>query len=212
MNGKGRVFVKQKGWALALLLALSLCGCGQAGSDEAGRLALEVRTAYLNAAEVAASVAMTADYGTRVYDYKLDARWLQSGETTLTVREPSLIAGLTAVVREGETALEYDGARMETGPLWPDGMAPIDAVPYLMECIRTGFMAECGLTEEADGTRTLTIRCREPELQPGEGAECLLTFGAEDFALRRAELSRDGATVLFCTFGEFTLTGGSKEN
>lgn len=204
--------MKQKGWLAALLLALSLCGCAAPGSDEAGRLALEARTAYLNAAEVTAAVAMTADYGARVYDYKLDVRWLQNGGTTLTVREPALIAGLTATVHQGETALEFDGARMETGPLWPDGMAPIDAVPYVMGCIRTGFMAECGLTEEEDGARTLTVLCRAPELGPGEGTECLLAFDGADFALRRAELSQDGTAVLFCTFEEFTLTGGSKEN
>lgn len=195
-------------WAAALLLAL-LCGCAPAGGDPAGRLALEVRTAYLNAAEITAAAAMTADYGTRVYDYKVEARWVRDGDTTLVVREPALIAGLTAVVHAGETALEYDGARMETGPLWPEGIAPIDAVPYLMDCICTGFMAECDLSENEGGGRTLTVCCRDPELGPGEGAECLLVFSAEDFSLLRAELSQGGATVLFCTFEEFSLTEGA---
>lgn len=37
------------------------------------------------------------------------------GETVLTITAPENIAGVTARILEGETALEYDGMRVETG-------------------------------------------------------------------------------------------------
>lgn len=167
-------------------------------------MALEVRTEYLNAAGVQGTAALTADYGARVYDFTVDVQWNREGDTVLTVREPELISGLTARVHDGETFLEYDGARLESGPLWPDGLSPVDAVPHLMDQICTGFMAECGLTEEE--TPSLRICCRDAELEPGEGVEYVFWFSAGDHSLQRAEVSDRGTTVLFCTFQDFVLT------
>ena len=63
----------------------------------------------------AAEVAVTADYGQRVYEFLLSAA-VDGDETVLTLREPELAAGITARIGEEGGALEYDGLALDTAP------------------------------------------------------------------------------------------------
>lgn len=191
--------------ALMILLALSLTACGgdkERGAEE-GMLA--IRSKYLEMTDCSGHMDMTADYGRRVYDYGVDFSWAKDGETVLTLTAPENVAGAAAHISKGETALEYDGTVLETGPLNSEGLSPIDALPALLAYVREGFLAECVL-EEWDGTSLLHVTCREPEATPGEGTEAQLWFVPETAALYRAEISEDGATVIQCSFPSFSMT------
>ena len=188
---------------LALLLALSACGGGAEGS-QAEQLALELRGAYLALEGCTASIEVTADYGQRVYQYAMDLSWQREGETVLTVTAPENVAGVTARILEGETALEYDGMRVETGPLDDSGMSPVDAVPVLLDYAEGGFIAACGM-ETLEEQEVLRVDCREPEAAAGTGRECSLWFDPSTHALLRGELSQDGFTVIQCVFTEFQM-------
>ena len=190
---------------IALLILLSACGGAGSGGNEAERLALEIRTEYLNMTACTAALEMTADYGQRVYQYGMDLHYEREGSTTLTVTAPENIAGITARLEKGETALEYDGLRMETGPLTQDGMSPVDAVPALLASVQDGFLAECVL-EELDGTQALHTSSRDPEAAPGQGVEIQLWFDAATHALLQGEISQDGFTVIHCQFTAFSIT------
>ena len=120
--------------------------------------------------------------------------------TALTA--PAELAGITARIRDKETALEYDGVRWETGALNDSGMSPVDAIPALLRYAQKGFMAECGM-ETVEETELLRIVCRDPEGTAGVGQECSLWFDSETHALVRGELSQDGFTVIQCRFTEF---------
>lgn len=191
---------------IALLLLLSACGGGADGASEADQLALDIRGEYLNMAGCTASVDMVADYGARVYAYSADVRYEKEGETVLTLTAPENVAGVSAHMEKGQTALEFDGVRVETGPLTDDGMSPVDAVPALIRTVQEGFMAECVL-EEADGVRLLHIASRDPEKEPGSGVETQLWFDAATHALTRGEIAQDGYTVMQCVFSSFQVTG-----
>jgi hypothetical protein len=138
-----------------------------------------------------------------VYDFTLDVQWQREGDTVLTVTEPELIAGITARLHDGEGYLEYDGASLSTGSLTGDGMTPLDAVPFLMEQLDSGYMARCVYVQEGE-EQQLTVTCRDPEAEEGAGSECTLTFDAETHDLLTAELSYDGFTVLTAQFHNFT--------
>lgn len=101
---------------------LTACG-GTAAGDPAEELALAVRGEYLAMERCAAEVAVTADYGQRVYEFLLSAA-VDGEETVLTLREPELAAGITARIGEEGGALEYDGLALDTGPLDGDGLVP----------------------------------------------------------------------------------------
>ena len=193
---------------LMMILGLSLSACGGAeGGNRAEQLALDIRGEYLEMGGCTASLELTADYGQRVYTYGIGLNYAREGETILTITAPENIAGVTARILEGETALEYDGMRVETGPLDDSGMSPVDAVPVLMDYVQEGFIAECGMEAQGE-SEVLRVVCREPESTAGEGRECSLWFDPSTHALLRGELSQDGFTVIQCVFTEFQFTVG----
>ena len=184
---------------LPLLLLLTAC----AGREDPGEtLALAVRTEYLAAERCSGSAELTADYGQRVYTYGIDFSWEPEGETVLTLTAPDTVAGTTARILAGESALEFDGVRVETGPLTLEGLSPVDAIPALLRAVREGYLAECGM-ETLDERPCVRMVCRDPSVRAGEGVELHLWADAESHALLRGEISSDGRTVVQCVFGSF---------
>lgn len=191
--------------ALMMTLALVLSACGGEQRNEAEELMLETRSRYLEMTACTGRMDLTADYGRRVYDFGVDFSWAKDGETALTLTAPENVAGATARINKGETALEFGGTMLETGPLDSAGLTPIDALPALLNYAREGFLAECVL-EDWDGSALLHVVCRDPEKAPGEGVEAQLWFVPETCALRRAEISEDGVTVVQAEFSAFEMT------
>ena len=188
----------------ALLLLLAACG-GKSG-NEAEELLLTTRGRYVEMTACAGHMDLTADYGIRVYSYGVDFTWEKDGETVLTLTAPENVAGTSAHIAGGETALEYDGVMLETGPLDSAGLSPIDALPALLGYAREGFVGECVL-EDCNGEIRLHVTCRDPQKEPGTGVEAQLWFQSETFALLRGEVSEGGITILQCEFTSFTMNG-----
>lgn len=190
---------------IILCLLLTACGGGEGmGASKAEELALTIRTEYLAMSSCTSKLAVTADYGERVYEYGLDMGWQKENGFTLSVTAPEDVAGVTIKVAEGQTALEYDGARIETGTITPDGLSPIDALPAFLTYAREGFMAEC-IEETLGETQTLRVVYREPDATPGTGMEANLWFESAGHGLARGELSSDGVTIIQCVFTEFQM-------
>ena len=191
--------------ALMMTLILLLTACGGGGGNEAEEKLAEIRGRYLEMTACSGHADMTADYGQRVYSFGVDFSWQREGETLLTLTAPELVAGVTAHIAAGETALEYDGTMLETGPLDSAGLSPVDVVPALLAYAREGFAAECAM-EEAEGTpQKLHVICRDPETEPGLGIEAGLWFDWSTGALLRGEISDSGVTVLQCDIAGFTM-------
>lgn len=190
---------------MTLCLLLSACNGGaEMGGNKAEELALTIRGEYLAMSSCSGSVDVTADYGERVYEYTLNLNWQKESGYTLVVAEPEDIAGVTITVTEGQTALEYDGARIETGAITPEGLSPVDAIPTFFEYAREGFIAAC-VEETLEEQQTLRVVFREPEATPGTGTEASLWFGLTGHGLLRGELSVDGVTVIQCVFYEVQM-------
>lgn len=183
-----------------LMTTLLLAGCGQGGGNEAEELALTIRGEHLAMNGCAARVAVTADYGQRVYRYEM-AVSVTGQETLLTLSAPETVAGLTARMTGEENLLEFDGVSVETGPLDDSGLTPVSAVPALLEAAKTGYITACALEE--DGT-VLRVDCGDPAGSPGTGAETALWFDVSTHALTRGEISSDGFRVILCEFSDFT--------
>ncbi|WP_341480889.1 hypothetical protein [Lawsonibacter celer] len=186
-----------------MILCLILAACGGESGGQAEQLALDIRGEYLEMASCAGQTEVIADYGQRVYEYGISFQWEREGDLVLTVTAPVEAAGITARVSGEQTSLEYDGVRLETGPLNEDGLSPIDAIPALLRALREDFIAECGM-EKLGETHTLRLCCRAPENTAGVGEEITLWLHPETHALLRGEVSQDGFTVIQCTFTEFT--------
>lgn len=187
---------------MILLLAL-LCACG--GGNEDNDLVLSLREDFQNMDAWSGEMELTADYGQRVYDYSVSFTGDREEGTTLTITAPEEAAGITAVAKEGQTWLDYDGVRLETGPLDPQGLSPMDALPALLTELETGTVAEVGTETDGD-LSLLRLTLRDPEVTPGTGRETVFWFDKAQKTLLRAELRNDGATVVSCVFSSFTMT------
>ncbi|MBC5738217.1 hypothetical protein H8S62_14485 [Lawsonibacter sp. NSJ-52] len=190
---------------IILCLLLASCGQGgQGGGSKAEQLALEIRTEYIGMTACTASMDVTADYGERVYRYGMGLTWEKDAQTVLTLTSPEDVAGVTVRIEAGETALEFDGARIETGALSPDGLSPVDSVPALLDWVKEGFIAECA--EETLGeVQTLRVCYRDPDAAAGTGTEASVWFDTATHGLVRGEVSVDGATVIQCAFTDFQM-------
>ena len=187
---------------MILLLAL-LCACGGGNADN--DLALSLREGFQKMDAWSGEMELTADYGQRVYAYSVSFTGDREEGTTLTITAPEEAAGITAVAKEGQTWLDYDGVRLETGPLDPQGLSPMDALPALLTELETGTVAEVGTETDGD-LSLLRLTLRDPEVTPGTGRETVFWFDKAQKTLLRAELRNDGATVVSCVFSSFTMT------
>ena len=113
-----------------MIMALAvLTGCS--GQSKVENTAREIQAEYLSATKLNMMILITADYGSRVYDYKIK----YSGDANIgkiEIMEPESIAGLTAEVSVSGTSIEYDGVRLETGSLDKSGLSPLDALPVII--------------------------------------------------------------------------------
>ena len=187
-------------WLCVPMIALLLAGCGRLEVSEAEQLALEIRGEYLELERCSASLEITADYGQRVYQFKMDAQ-VQGEDAVLTLTAPETVAGLTARWAGEAGTLEYDGVAVETGSLDPEGLDPVSAFPVLLEAARSGYLTACALEE--DGA-VLRVDCGDPAGTPGQGTETTLWVDGETGALLRGEIRVDGFRVIGCTCTAFT--------
>ena len=112
-------------FCVPMIILLSACS-GTAEISQAEQLALVIRGEYLEAESCLTQVSLTADYGQRVYQYELEAS-VTPEETTLTLTAPETVSGVVAHLQDGESALEYDGMWVDTGPLDNQGLTPVSA-------------------------------------------------------------------------------------
>ena len=187
---------------ISLLLLCLLCGC--TGADSNNDLTLELRSDFLSREGCSGVMELTADYGQRVYAYTVEFDGTVKDGMSLVITAPEEVAGITANIREGQTYLEYDGVRLETGPVNEEGLSPLDALPTFLTAMESGYIAETG-SEMMGETEVLRICCRDPETDPGQGLETVLWFDKAQKTLLRGEVRSDGFTVIQCEFSAFIL-------
>ena len=197
---------KGKTCAQMIMICLLLSACGEGGENisRAEEKALSIRTGYLSMTACAARLDVTADYGARVYEYGMDLNWKKEEGLLIAITAPEDLAGVAISVTEGQTLLEYDGAKVETGAITPGGLSPVDALPAFLDYAREGLIAGCA-EEKLGETDALRVIYREPGATPGTGVEATLWFAIEGGGLLRGELSSDGAVVVQCVFREFQM-------
>jgi len=188
---------------MPLILFLTACS-GGGKVNQAEELVREIRADQIAMTGCTAHLDFTADYGARIFEYGVDLNWQKEGESVLTLTAPENVAGISARIAAGETALEFDGVMVETGPLDTEGLSPIDAVPALLDSAREGYISECVL-EDWEGSQRLHVTCRDPEKAPGQGREIQLWFEPTSHALLRGEIAVDGRTVIQCRISDFVM-------
>ncbi len=183
----------RRSFALAILMIMLLTGCR--GGDDAMQTALDFRRELLAAGGCSFSASVEADYGDRVYDFDLDCAW-DGTDGALTVTAPQSIAGISAVVRNGSSELEFDGVSLDFGPLANGFVAPL-SVPWLLGSAWSGdHIARAGM----DGELSL-VTC----LKGYEEQELTIQTWFQKNIPVRTEVLSGGQRVLTVTIENFAL-------
>ena len=114
---------------LLLIACLFLSGCG----DHAAEKRFTDFSEGLAAKETLSFCAdMRVEYADRTLEFTLAYARDADGQT-ITVQKPERIAGIRAHLAPGSNTLEFEGLILDTGPLDPYGLTPMNALPKLVD-------------------------------------------------------------------------------
>lgn len=184
-------------FALTIALCLTLCSCS--GEKAAPKdMVQEFKNEFFTAQEITIHMDITADYGERVYDYRLKYTGdISAGE--IEVISPEEIAGLKVSLSPDGTALIYDGAELNTGAITPDGLSPVETVPLMLSAWRDGYAAE-SFNETIFDTETVSAL-----VNISDDVSLKTWFDKATGLPLFAEISSAGYTVISCKFGDIVI-------
>lgn len=139
---------------LALLLLLfCLTGCDSEESVENN--ALKFRTKMMQVQQCRITANITADYGNKVYKFSVDSEITPEG-TVLKILAPEEIAGISAVISDDGTRLEYEGISLEFGEMANGNIMPVASAQMLYECWTSAYISAVG--KDGDLERVTYLR------------------------------------------------------
>lgn len=178
-----------------LLLPLLLAACGGALGDREREDFLEIRASLLEREEFSLRADLRADYGDRVYDYRL-AYAGNAEKGVLQIEEPLELKDIRVELEEGHTRLRCGDVMLDTGALAGEE-SPVQAFPLMIRAWLRGSVAECW------HERLYGEDCVAAEIHlGGAGAEtslvCRVWFRRSDREPVYAELESEGSVRLAC--------------
>lgn len=125
----------------ATMIVLILCGCSST-SNGLNR-ALKLRESMLQAEKCTFSATITADYGEKVYDFKLDCSVDSQGNVNFVVTEPQTISGISGCLTEDKGELTFDDQVLLFETLADGQISPVSAPWLLIHTLRSGYIRGC---------------------------------------------------------------------
>lgn len=176
-------------------LSLILAACGGALGDREREDFLEIRTALLEREELRLRGDLRADYGDRVYDFRLTYAGGAEGGV-LQIEEPLELRDIRVELEEGHARLRCGDLMLDTGALAGEE-SPVQAFPLMIRAWLRGSVAECW------HERLYGQDCIAAEIHlGGPGAEtslvCRAWFRRTDREPVYTELAAEGRVCLSC--------------
>ena len=172
---------------LVFCLLLSSCGAG------ASRKQYEQFSQELSSqSSLSFTAQLRAEYEDKTAEFTLCYERDEDGQT-VTVLAPELIAGVKAHIAAGNTALEYDGVRLDTGELDSYGLTHMSALPVLVDAMLNGHLDS---RWQEDGKSVC-------QLISNDHLSVSVWFETESMTPVRAELASDGRVTVCCEISDW---------
>ena len=188
---------------LALMTALCLCLCACGGKSGTDKMTEEIKSEYSKIKSITMIVSVTADYGNRVYEYKLRCVG-KDDAMDIEVMEPEGIKGIKAHISKDKAGLEFEGVTLDTGELFGDGLSPLEAMPMMLNAWKSGYAMETW-KEKINGTQTLAVKYELSKAGNSKDTKHVVWFDLKSNLPVKAEILYDGYRVINCTFGNIIM-------
>lgn len=183
--------------SLFISFILSLSACSVPVSPEQNMQ--KIRKFLYSYKSINLTADITADYGDKIFTYSV--KYSGSDEDgVIEITAPDSIAGLHInVSSEDGIKLEYDGAVLDTGKLYEDGLSPVDAIPVLLSQWEQGYISECS-SERHDG-----INCTAATIIVSDSVFIRTWFDCDSYLPLYAEISNNGFVIIKCNFKNISM-------
>lgn len=177
--------------ALMMTFCITLCSCeaGQTIEEKAAKIQAE----YATWEQLDITAHISADYGDRVYDFKLQFTGNET-EGTVKVLSPEEIAGLTAELTPDSSYLIFDGAELSLGALTADGLSPMSCLPMMLGQWSGGYIDNAE-TASVNGADALSV-----SFTVSDNIYLITWFELSTSLPLKAELYLDGSMIISCEF------------
>ena len=133
---------------LAVLLCAVLLLCGCKNTNKSLDKALAIRNKIQTGNGCSFTTTINADYGEKLYTFKMNCLLDQAGNLTFSVLEPATIHGITGKVSVAGGAITFDD-KILAFPTIADGqVTPVSAPWLLIKTLRSGYIKGCAELED----------------------------------------------------------------
>ncbi len=184
---------------LLTIIALTLTACAAQREEKDRTEQLQAR--YAGMTDCAARVEVSDVHGGETLRYTLDVS-RKNGETHVEVLSPEELAGVGAVIENGEQlTLRFEGTMLDAGSVGR-GVSALNATDVFLRAVANGCVTERSM-ERLDGETDALRLCFETER---EGDKLFVTgyFDGEGLPLY-AEIEHDGEILADLEFTDFTF-------
>lgn len=124
-----------------MVVVLVLSGCSGSTSDFDQVIAL--RNKIMNAQGCTFESVITADYGDKLYTFRMQCNSDINGAVTFVVTAPDTISGVTGVVSKDGGKLTFDDQALVFELLADGQISPVSAPWLMIRALRSGYINAC---------------------------------------------------------------------
>ena len=176
---------------LLLCISLILSSCGR---NQAQERFVDFMAELAESQTLSFTAQVRCEYEEKTVDFVLSYSGDREG-CQVSVTEPELIRGIKAHASAGKTALEFDGVKLDTGPLDAFGLSPMSALPVMVEALRSGYLDSAW--EEQGQYAALLI--------PSDNMNVQVNLDKYTMSPVYAELISDGRVAVFMQISDWTM-------
>ena len=182
-----------------MTLCLLLTACGGTGESPAA----EARLPYRDMAGCTMEATVSCGQDGALWQADLRCEYVPEGEIAVEVLAPETIAGVRAVLSDGETALVYEDLCLNAGTLGSEEVSPMACLPRLMDALREGWLLE----ENQENWGEVPCVRLTVDQTGGGGGKILSTLWLREAGGTplRGEIAVDGEIILTADFTSFSF-------